>query len=374
MKKLLILKGVLGLDGASNWLATYLQELDRTKYKPIVCLFVGSQKEERVNEFKKQMNCEIIEMGAPNHKISPVHFLKLFFLIKKVDPDILHISIPHLGFIARFYAKLLNIKTISTLHNVLYRFKPIVKYCETKSIHLSDEVVAVSNEVNESYSKLVDSSKLHTIDNGVNTKMFDNTKRKDIKELIDVNIDNIDKVYINVGRLHKQKAQDVLIKSFSKYIHESKSKDILLIVGQGSLYDKYKELIKEHKMEDSIYLLGPRSDIPELLLASDIFIFPSRWEGLPYALLEAMAASLPVIVSDLPQIVELIDNNGLVSEVENEESLIKCLKQYNSFTKDELLEMSKKSKAVLQEKELDGVSMTKKYTILLDKLGEANGY
>lgn len=70
-----------------------------------------------------------------------------------------------------------------------------------------------------------------------------------------------------------------------------------IIVGKGSKEEEYKGFIKTHDLESNVQLLGFRSDIPELLHASDLFVFPSYQEGLPVALMEAMSSGVDVICS-----------------------------------------------------------------------------
>jgi glycosyltransferase involved in cell wall biosynthesis len=129
---------------------------------------------------------------------------------------------------------------------------------------------------------------------------------------------------INVGRItHQVKGQDVLIKA----LKECKNKGMKFtcnFVGGVYEYDTnsfeyLKKLIEDFELSEEIKLLGNREDIPELLSLSDLFILPSRFEGLPLSLLEAMASKLPVIASNISGTAELIEHekNGLLFESEN---------------------------------------------------------
>ena len=90
----------------------------------------------------------------------------------------------------------------------------------------------------------------------------------------------------------------------------------LLIAGrEGHATTQLKALVSAHGLEDSISLLGHRTDVPEILAAADVFVFPSLYEGLGGALIEAMALELPIIASDLPahrEVVRQGDNADLV--------------------------------------------------------------
>lgn len=102
-------------------------------------------------------------------------------------------------------------------------------------------------------------------------------------------------VLISVGEVNKNKNHIVILKALK---HLQIENVYYLICGHGALEKKLKDEIKNMNMENQVKLLGFRTDIVELLKASDIFAFPSRREGLGIAALEAMAAGLPLVTSD----------------------------------------------------------------------------
>jgi glycosyltransferase involved in cell wall biosynthesis len=114
---------------------------------------------------------------------------------------------------------------------------------------------------------------------------------------------------INTGRHEYQKAHDVLLEALS--LLQSKVPHTLLIAGrEGKETAKIYKLIDQYNLKDRVCLLGHRTDIPQLLAAADIFVFPSRYEGMPGALIEACSAGLPAICTDLPCMREVVDGNS----------------------------------------------------------------
>jgi glycosyltransferase involved in cell wall biosynthesis len=114
---------------------------------------------------------------------------------------------------------------------------------------------------------------------------------------------------INTGRHEYQKAHDVLLEALS--LLQSKQPYVLLIAGrEGKETSRIHQLIDQYNLKDRVRLLGHRTDIPQLLAASDLFVFPSRYEGMPGALIEACAAALPSICTDLPCMREVVDENS----------------------------------------------------------------
>lgn len=101
----------------------------------------------------------------------------------------------------------------------------------------------------------------------------------------------------HIGRFHPQKNHVFLLEIF-KLILSSKPSSKLLLVGDGPLRKEITEKISELQIEESVIMAGTRSDVPKLLQAADILIFPSLFEGLPGVVLEAQAAGLPCVIAD----------------------------------------------------------------------------
>lgn len=138
---------------------------------------------------------------------------------------------------------------------------------------------------------------------------------------------------LSVGRLHFQKAYDVLLRAFSKFSQNNPDWQ-LLILGEGTLKYSLQEQAKDLGIQDRIKWMGYISDPFPYYHAAKIFAMPSRYEGMPNALLEAMSCALPVVISDaLSGPLELIENNknGVVVPVEDADALAKSL---NRLAKD----------------------------------------
>ena len=99
------------------------------------------------------------------------------------------------------------------------------------------------------------------------------------------------------GRFNLQKNHEFLVKCFADF---AKTNDdvVLVLIGNGELQEKIKAMAKEYGIETKVKFLGLREDIPQLLQAMDLFLFPSLFEGLPVTLVEAQAAGLPCVISD----------------------------------------------------------------------------
>ena len=111
----------------------------------------------------------------------------------------------------------------------------------------------------------------------------------------------------HVGSFWKIKNQTFLIDVFQT-LHQQHPQTRLVLVGEGELRKGLMQKVKNMNLEDSVMFLGTRSDVPDLLKAMDVFVFPSFGEGLSVAMMEAQCAGLPCVVSDgIPKEVAMTD-------------------------------------------------------------------
>lgn len=112
------------------------------------------------------------------------------------------------------------------------------------------------------------------------------------------------RIIVNVGRLSTQKNHRVILETI-RLVHQQDGTVRSLLIGGGKLYQEVDDLIDQLGLREICAITNNRPDVPRLLLASDVFFFPSSWEGLPGAPLEALAAGLPIVASDIPPIREI---------------------------------------------------------------------
>ena len=123
---------------------------------------------------------------------------------------------------------------------------------------------------------------------------FKKEKREDIRRKINCN--NLT-VIGHIGRFTKQKNHDYLLKIFSEYLKINDG-GILVLVGEGELQGEIRKKAELLNISEKIIFAGVRRDIPELMMAMDILVFPSFYEGMPNVVIEAQAAGLPCLISD----------------------------------------------------------------------------
>lgn len=134
-------------------------------------------------------------------------------------------------------------------------------------------------------------------------------------------------LFISVGELNRNKNHEIVIRALSML--DANDNLYYIIAGTGPLKGHLQSLIKKSGLSSRIQLLGYRTDVVELLKISDCFVFPSKREGLPVALMEAMAASLPIVCSDIRGNIDLIEDavNGYLFKNTDTNSLIVCMEK-----------------------------------------------
>jgi glycosyltransferase involved in cell wall biosynthesis len=117
-----------------------------------------------------------------------------------------------------------------------------------------------------------------------------------------------DLLLVAVGNLYPVKGHAVLLRALGGLLRSGEIANVpwrLAIAGRGEEEEGLRALAREEGIADRVTLLGFRRDVPDILAAADIFVMPSLSEGLPLALVEAMAAGLPVVVSDVGGVPEV---------------------------------------------------------------------
>lgn len=181
-------------------------------------------------------------------------------------------------------------------------FYPIEKFCS----RITDTIITINKEDFEFAEKRMKSKRVEYIPGiGVDTeKFYLECFDKETKRL-ELGISKDDIMIFTVGELNQNKNQEVIIKAISTLGNDNIH---YFIAGKGNK-EQYLENLAQN-LNVKLHLLGYRTDIVELLNVADVFAFPSFREGLSVALMEAMAAGLPCVVSNIRGNVDLIDENG----------------------------------------------------------------
>lgn len=256
------------------------------------------------------MGANIYELKIDDQRKGIRFYIELFFktlkFLKNHQYSIIHINSGIITFnlAVALAAKLKGVKrVIAHSHSVkIYRNK-IDKYrTNIEKIvirYLATDYFACSKTAAESMftSKLITDNKVRIIKNGIQTEKF--KFNSDIREEYRKKMGIKDRFVIgHIGRFCEEKNHKYLIDIFRE-INRINKNAMLLLIGEGELEEKIKRQVKEYNLEDYVMFLGLRKDVSQLMQAMDMFVFPSKREGLGIVLIEAQAASLPTLASDV---------------------------------------------------------------------------
>ena len=309
MKRVLVLASVASMIDQFNM--PNIRILQKLGYEvDVACNFIeGSTcSDEKIEQLKSKlssMNIRCFQIDFARNITNMQKNIKAYWqvlnLVNKNDYIFVHCHSPIGGVIGRIICRKKHLKVIYTAHGFHFFeggpkkswiiFYPIEKFFSK----YTDVLITINNE---DYLLAKNKFKMKRLEKipgvGVDTKKFINCNISKNRKRKELGIPDDAFVLLSVGELSSRKNQQVVLDA----LFEMNDKHVFYILaGKGELYDSYNKQIKNYGLEENILLLGPRSDINELCIASDVFVHPSVREGLGIAPLEGMAAGLPLISS-----------------------------------------------------------------------------
>lgn len=262
--------------------------------------------------------------------------IKAYMQLKKIimenNYDIIHCHTPVAGVLTRLAARnCKNTTVIYTAHGFhFFKGAPLLNWLiyyplERFCAKFTDKLITINKEDYERAKQfsLRKNGKVYYVPGvGIDLEKIQNIKVDIKQKKKELGIPEKVPVLLSVGELNKNKNHGIVLQALSNLTDK---KFIYLICGRGGLQTELEKKVKEYKLSNKVKLLGYRKDVIEILKISDFFIFPSKREGLPVSILEAMACDLPVIASNVRGNRDLIDKENLF-EPDDIEVLIKILK------------------------------------------------
>jgi glycosyltransferase involved in cell wall biosynthesis len=314
-KKVLQLRSSIGFYGAEAVISELCKGLISSKYKPVIGV-IKNQKNPHteLHNYSKSNNIEseIFECRGL-FDLNTILCIRQFIKANKID--IVHTH----GYKSNFYAfcatLLKNIPLVATCHPWIISNRRGKFYSAIDKILLRkfDSVVSISDQVKHKLLKAgIPGHKISIIENGINVQSFKNMYNVElVRDEYDIPLKG--RVICSVGRLSLEKGHHYFLEAAKKVIDRFPD-TYFILAGEGFLLNNLQKHTKIIKIDRKVSFLGFVKDIPKLLSAIDIFVLPSLTEGIPMALLEAMAAKKPVVSTNVGSVPNLIipDKTGLL--------------------------------------------------------------
>lgn len=314
MKRLLCLISCMNSGGAETFLMKVYRNIDRTKYQMDFC----------VNVFEKGFyDDEIESMGGKIYHIPPKssdlmeYRRQLANVVQKGQyHSVFRITSSAAGFMdlriakkagaVRCCARSSNSSDGGSLKSLIVHRLGRLMYGKYVDVKIAPSDLAARYTFGQ---KAYDRGEVHILHNAVDLSVYKYSleERQKIRNEFKIPADTI--LVGHIGRFDAQKNHEFLLRIFAQII-ELHSDAILLLVGRGPLEDAIRALIGELGLTDRVIFAGVRGDVPKLLSAMDVLVFPSLYEGMPNVVIEAQASGLPCVISDT--ITREADITGLV--------------------------------------------------------------
>ena len=247
------------------------------------------------------LKAEIVALGVPvdllqrQSKYDLLFILRLRDYIKALAPHAVHTHLftaDSWGRVAGYLAGVRNI--FSTVHSTNDWMTKIHIITDQILAKITTQVIACSDGVNEKLTKEYKLNNVALIPNGVAMHRFEQQATANLQQQFKLTPGI--PVFALIGRLHEAKGHEFIIPTLRR-LKEDNMQFYCLFVGDGALKERIKTLIADNGLDEQVILTGFRKDVPNILRAIDFLIMPSRWEGLPMTLLEAMASKKAAIAS-----------------------------------------------------------------------------
>lgn len=310
----------------------------------------------------KPVNSIYLELGCKIHDIpfsrSPFSMdnLKAYKILKQLVEtehyDIVHTHTPNASMIARLACRKVRkqgTRVFYTAHGFHFfkgaplknwlMYYPIEKFCA----RFTDVLITINKEDYALAQKKMHAKKVCYVPGvGIDLERIKSVQadRKEVRKSMGVPEDCV--LLTSVGELIKRKNHQVVIRAIAKLKNPNVH---YAIAGQGALLSELIGLSKELGVEQQVHFLGYRTDVCQIYKASDIAILPSFQEGLPVALMEAMACKIPVICSKIRGCIDLVEKKQEVfnptDAEELQENINEFIKNPSLYDKFNLENMSK---------------------------------
>lgn len=294
--------------------------------------FVGAVKNlhnphlEIIEEAKKTgLNSVVFESRG---RFDLATIFRIVRFLKENDINIIHTHNYKSDLLGMLAAVISGKKWIATNH-VWHGFDRKLRFYEGLDafvLRFARKIIAVSDEIQRDLIKKgVPQQKIRVIYNGINIQQLcPTTSSNGLRRSLGIN--DTDVVVTNIGRLSPEKGHEVLLKA-AEEITAKNAQVKFLIVGDGQLTQKLKSYAQDSGLGGKVVFTGIRSDIADILRASDIYVNSSFIEGLPITILEAMAAQLPIVATKVGAVPKVIKNgvNGILVEAGDIRGLSKAI-------------------------------------------------
>lgn len=303
----------LGPGGAESLMLPLLKSLQNRVEDPRVCVLYERAGNPTAVELEK-IGIPVDLVPVRNLR-DAAHIGRLFAYLRQQRPDILHTQLETSDILGSLFARLLGIPSLSTMHTLDARPEKVKQrlrfglrwWCLN---HLSRRVIAVSEFTRQHYLGMgFKKAQLLTLYNGIDASLFvkNGAARPSKAQLFGLPAESL--VFSTVAVLREPKGIQHMLRALPDLLAKE-PRIYYVIVGDGEHRGALERLASSLGIASRVVFLGHRKDIPNILAASDFFVYPTLQDALPTALLEAMAAGVPIVASRVDGVPEILEDEA----------------------------------------------------------------
>lgn len=288
------------LAGAERVILTYFENHTLGEITPSLLSYVNqlNSNNDFTREAEKQgINLHRIMLGG--YRGLPRQLIETLNIIRKLGIHVIHSHGYRSDIIGFLASRLARVPIVSTVHGWTPVTRRVSRYERIDRLLLRhfDHVICVSRPLYDNLKGTVSANRLTMLPNAVTIKQMNSDSFK--------NREKVGRTILFAGRLSKEKGVDVLLNAYAQYNAEGGAAR-LIILGDGPLRGEYAQLVSKLGIDRNVTFLGHRNDVFSYYCQADVFVLPSRSEGLPMALLEAMAFGIPVVATNVGGIPDVV--------------------------------------------------------------------
>jgi glycosyltransferase involved in cell wall biosynthesis len=294
----------LGMGGAENQVQILAQNFAKLNFRVSVISLISIDGSVIAKELTGN-GIAVYSLDLPRGGFTFSGLRNFLLLIHRIKPEVIHSHMIHANILSRLIRLISRkVRVVNTAHSINEGTGFIIQLY-SKTNFLAHFCSQVSPEGHEKYicEKIFSKTNSQYIPNAIEIPDMAQSKKR-TQNLRFADMDKID--LICVARLDEVKNHSSLIDAiFSLQARYPRIR--LSLVGDGVLKDSLKEQVKTLNLQNQVFFLGVRRNIPQLLNESDAFILVSHWEGMPMSLLEAASLKLPIVATNVGGIQSFLD-------------------------------------------------------------------
>jgi len=289
----------LPIGGAERLLLGILRNLDPNEFESVVCCIQdrGELADEAEALGIPVILLNLMQKGGYDRAVVPA----LRQIIRERHIDLIHTHLYHANLYGRLAARREDIATIASVHNTYKKRKWYRHLLNRWLVRKTFVVTAGSEDVEKDLLEVdrLPRNKVVRLPNCIDLSRVE-TALNTVEAKQRFGFAATDRVIGTVGRVEEQKGHIYLLQAFAQLRQQSGGENLrLLLVGDGRLLPKLRETAASLGIADACHFPGNLSRLADVYRAIDVFTMPSLWEGLSLAMLEAMAAGLPMVATEV---------------------------------------------------------------------------